>query len=195
MIDLEKLRTLYKFGKDLSLIDAEKLLKSATVESVNKKAFLFKQGSKDTKLYYLKKGLVRMFHIKENGEEITFNLLPEHSIIANFDFIGTQEPSKYYYETLEDCSVFCLDYHVFETIVSNNPKLQANRKFFLRRLIKQTVDRVESFVLLNPEERYQKFIKDFPDLTNRVPDKYIAQTLGVTPVSLSRIRKRIALKK
>ncbi|MBK8659738.1 MAG: hypothetical protein IPN22_12925 [Bacteroidetes bacterium] len=50
-------------------------------------------------------------------------------------------------------------------------------------------------MLLSPEERYLKFIQKYPDLLNRVPNKYIANVLGITPVSLSRIRKRISTKK
>jgi CRP-like cAMP-binding protein len=195
MIDLEKLKTLYKFGKEVTLSDAQEILKSAKSESIKKRTTLIEQGSKDTNIYYLRKGLVRMYHIKDNGEEITFNIISEHSIVANFDFIGTEQSSKFYYETLEDCSFFSLDYQVIDKIVSNNSKLESNRKFFLRKIIFDVKERLESFVLLNPEERYQKFIKDFPDLSNRVPDKYIANVLGVTPVSLSRIRKRIASKK
>ena len=195
MINIEKLRSIYRFSKELSIRDAQELLKSAKSESIRKKTTLFEQGSKDTKLYYLRKGLVRMYHVKDNGEEITFNLFPEHSLIANFEFIGMETASKFYYETIEDCSFFSLDYHVLENIVSKNPKLEANRKFFLRKVLKNSFERVQTFVLMNPEERYQKFIKDFPDLTNRVPDKYIAQILGITAVSLSRIRKRISTKK
>ena len=194
MIDLEKLKTLYKFGKEITLSDAQEILKSAKSESIKKKTTLFEQGSKDTKIYYVRKGLVRMYHIKDNGEEITFNLIPEHHVIANFDFVGTEQPSKFYYETLENSSFFCIDFQILDNIVSKNPKLESNRKFFLRKIIFQIKERLESFVLLNPAERYQKFIKDFPDLSNRVPDKYIANVLGITPVSLSRIRKRIASK-
>jgi hypothetical protein len=61
--------------------------------------------------------------------------------------------------------------------------------------LKQTFGRIDSFVLLSPEERYKKYIKDFPGIVNRAPDKHIANVLGITPVSLSRIRKRIASEK
>lgn len=192
MIDLEKLRILYKFGREITLNDAQDLLKSAKSESINKKTELFDQGSTDTKIYYLRTGLVRMYHVKENGEEITFNLIPEHNVVANFDFIGTGQPSKFFYETVEKCSFFSLDFKILDSIISSNPKLESNRKFFLRKIILEVKERLESFVLMNPEERYLKFINDFPDLSNRVPDKYIAHILGITPVSLSRIRKRIA---
>lgn len=81
-----------------------------------------------------------------------------------------------------------------QDLVARNPKLEANRKYVLQRLLKESMERVESFVLLTPEERYQRFVKDYPGITNRVQDKYIANVLGITPVSLSRIRKRIASK-
>jgi len=195
MIDIEKLRTLYKFSKELSLQDAQDLLKTAKSNSFKKKEIIFEEGSKDTQIYFLREGLVRMYHIKENGEEITFSLIPENNVVANFDFIATEKPSPFYYETLENCSFFRIDYQVLDNIVSKNANLEANRKYFLRKMIFKVKERLETFVLLNPEERYLKFIKDFPDLTNRVPDKYIANVLGITPVSLSRIRKRISSKK
>lgn len=195
MINIEKLRTLYKFSKELSLQDAQDLLKTAKSTSFKKKEIIFEEGSKDTQIYFLREGLVRMYHIKENGEEITFSLIPENNVVANFDFIATEKPSTFYYETLENCSFFRIDYQVLDNIVSKNANLEANRKYFLRKMIFKVKERLETFVLLNPEERYLKFIKDFPDLTNRVPDKYIANVLGITPVSLSRIRKRISSKK
>ena len=195
MIDIEKLRTLYKFSKELSLQDAQDFLKTAKSTSFKKKEIIFEEGSKDTQIYFLREGLVRMYHIKENGEEITFSLIPENNVVANFDFIATEKPSPFYYETLENCSFFRIDYQVLDNIVSKNANLEANRKYFLRKMIFKVKERLETFVLLNPEERYLKFIKDFPDLTNRVPDKYIANVLGITPVSLSRIRKRISSKK
>ena len=103
-------------------------------------------------------------------------------------------PSTFYYETLEKSHFFSIDYDVLESIFDRNPKLEKHRKLFLREVVKRSSDRVQSFVLMNAEERYLKFINDFPDLTNRVPDKYVAHILGITPVSLSRIRKRLAYK-
>ena len=195
MIDIEKLRMLYKFGKELSLQDAQDILRTAKSISFKNKEIIYEEGSKDTQVYFLHKGLVRMYYIKENGEEITFSLIPEHNVVANFDFIATEKPSKFYYETLENCSFFRIDYQVLDSILSKNAKLEANRKYFLRKIIFNVKERLETFVLMNPEERYLKFITDFPDLTNRVPDKYIANVLGITAVSLSRIRKRISSKR
>jgi CRP-like cAMP-binding protein len=142
----------------------------------------------------LRKGLVRMYHINEYGDEITFQLMPEHYVVANFDFIIQDKPSKYYFEALEKTSVFYADYKTIDDIASKYPKLESNRKFMLRKFLLEAKERLESFVLLTPEQRYVKYIEDFPDMYNRVPDKYIANVLGITPVSLSRIRKRISNK-
>ncbi len=64
-----------------------------------------------------------------------------------------------------------------------------------QRGMKQAFQRVESFVLLSPEERYLKYMQDYPSVINRAPDKYIANVLGITPVSLSRIKGRITAKR
>ena len=195
IVDFQKIKALYKFGKEVSFKDAQLLLKSAKIHSLKKRSILIEAGSTESRVYMIRKGLVREYHVNEEGEEITFRLIPEYNMVANVDYILNNEPSKFYVETLEDTTFFSMEYELLDAIVSKNPKLEANRKFLFRKVIRQAKDRMESFVLLSPEKRYLKFIKDYPGLTNRVQDKYIANVLGITPVSLSRIRKRIASKK
>jgi hypothetical protein len=57
------------------------------------------------------------------------------------------------------------------------------------------MEKVADFLLLSAEERYLKLVNEKPDIVNRVPNKYIATMLGITPVSLSRIRKRVATRR
>ena len=61
--------------------------------------------------------------------------------------------------------------------------------------MKAAYRRIDAFVMLSPEERYLQFVENNPDMINRVHNKYIANMLGITPVSLSRIRKRISRKR
>lgn len=191
MIDLNKIRKIYNLGKDIGLSDIQILFKSAKMKTYSKKEFLLEQGTTSTNVFYIRKGLVRMYHVNEYGDEITFQLMPEHHVVTNFDFIIQDKPSKYYFEALEKTSVLYTDYRTLDAIVSKYPKLESNRKYLLWKFLNEAKDRIESFVLLTPEQRYIKFTEDFPDMYNRVPDKYIAHVLGITPVSLSRIRKRI----
>jgi CRP-like cAMP-binding protein len=194
MVDLNRLKQIYKFGKELSLKDIQVLLKASKNGSFTKKELLINEGSKRNDVFYIKSGLVRCFNINGKGEEITLKLIPEHQVFANVDLILFSKASRFFYEALENTEVFFIDYDVLQDLVSRNPKLEANRKYVLQRLLKESMERVESFVLLTPEERYLRFVKDYPGITNRVQDKYIANVLGITPVSLSRIRKRIASK-
>ena len=195
MIDFSKIRSLYKLGKNLDLKDIQVLLSAAGKKSFSKGDYLFRQGSKSRMVYLVNKGLVRSFKINERGEEISIKVFSEHQIVANIHALMFDQGSEYDYECMEAVSAVCLDYDRLQQIIDKHPKLEKNRKYILQRLLKESFKRVESFVLLNPEERYLKFIEDNPGLMNRVPNKYIANILGITPVSLSRIRKRIAEKK
>mgnify|MGYP006275616145 CR=1 FL=1 len=128
-------------------------------------------------------------------EEVTFQLFPENHISGNIHTIFLKQPSSFFYEAIEPTKLYIIDYKTFSNI-SNTPKLgEFSRKFLGKRLVKQAFQRVESFVFLTPEERYLKYTKDNPNIINRAPDKYIAHILGITPTSLSRIRKRITSKK
>jgi len=195
MKGIHKIKKLLNLGKDISLKDISILIKASKSIHFEKGDILIDQNSKKNDVFFIKKGLVRCFHINDKGEEITFQLIPEYHLVSNAHFILLQEPSKFYYVALEPTSVFALNYEVIQTIISNNPKLESKRKVIFQRIMKQVFTRVESFVLLSPEERYLKYVKDFSNIVNRAPDKYIANVLGITPVSLSRIRKRISSKK
>ncbi len=195
MVDLEKLRQIYKFGKELSLEDAGIIMKSAKTQTFKKKEIIIQEGSLKTELFFVRSGLVRAYCINNKGDEITFGIIAENQILTNIDVILFDQPSRYYYECLEDTKTLSIDFEKVQNIIESNPKLERNRKYFARNAMKKMLQRLESFVLLNAEERYEDFIKKNPTLSNRVPDKYIAHVLGITPVSLSRIRARIVTKK
>ncbi|MCH2046446.1 MAG: Crp/Fnr family transcriptional regulator [Saprospiraceae bacterium] len=191
MINLEQLRKIYKFGRDIGVKDAYTLIASAKSVSFKKRDMLIEEGSQKNQIFYIRKGLVRQFCINDKGEEVTFALIPEYHMVVNADVLLFEQPSRFYYEALEPTKVFTMENEKLQSIISANPRLEANRKFALRKILKDAMYRVESLVLLSPEERYKQYLIDHPDMVNRVPDKYIANVLGITPVSLSRIRKRI----
>ena len=195
MIDFEQLRKVYQFGKDLSIKDIQAFFKAAENLSFKKKDILIQEGTQKNKFFYIRKGLVRCYYINDKGDEVTFRLIPEQHIVINSDLILFKKPSKFYYQAIESTKTYAIDYDILQSIIASNGKYESNRKFVYQELLRQAQQRIESFVLHTPEERYELYLKDFPNIVNRVPDKYIANVLGITPVSLSRIRKRIASKK
>lgn len=191
MVDLKKIKELYNFSKQLSLSDAHELISTAKSKSFTKKEMIIQEGSQNNTLYFVRRGIIRKFYINEKGEEITFGLIPENYIVANVDVILFDQSSRFYYEAIEKTKTFSIDYDVMQKIFESNPKLESNRKNFFQQIVREAHLRIEGFVLHTPEERYIKFIEKYPEINNRVPDKYIANVLGITPVSLSRIRARI----
>ena len=195
MINFEQLKKIYQIGRDLQFSDAQKILSVAKSKTYAANEYLIQEGSLRREVFYIKKGLVRSFAINEKGDEITLSLFWEHHLVVSPDIILFNQASRFYFQALELTEVLYLNYDVLQNIVESNPKLEKNRKFIFQRALKETQKRIESFVLYSPEERYIRYVAENPDIVNRVPNKYIANVLGITPVSLSRIRKRIASKK
>lgn len=192
MFDLQRIRALYQIGKELNWKEAKRLYNEAKREVLPAGEYILEAGSLTRNVFAIQKGLVRSFLLKENGDEITFTLFAEHQFFANWDHLFFDRPSRYYFQTLEPTIFYHLDYDRLQEILSRNPNLEQHRKFILQHILKQSLSRMETFVLLSPAERYQAFVAENPQLEQRVMDKYIASILGITPVSLSRIRKRLA---
>jgi len=178
--------------KGLDLKDVYDIYKLSKTRTLAAGDIYIDLGSVHEKLAYIKKGLIRAYHLQPNGEDITLLLRWENQFIASHDNIILQQPSRFVYHALEDTVILEFDYSKAQQLLDNNPRLSATRSSFLLTMLADSMERVEGFVLLSPLERYLQLVKEKPDIINRVPDKYLATLLGITPVSLSRIRKRIA---
>lgn len=180
----------------MKLKNLYKLIRNSKIKSFDKEDAIIAVNSKEKNIFFIRKGIVRSYIINEKGEEVTFQVYAETNIFTNVHSILFNEPSKFTYQAIEATKVYIIDYDLFLEITSKNPNLlELNRTYFGKRIIKRAFQRSESFVFLSPEERYKKFVKDNPNIVNRIPDMYIANIIGITPVSLSRIRSRIVSKK
>jgi CRP-like cAMP-binding protein len=192
MLNQEEINFYLSIFKGLELKDMYDLFKLAHTRKIAAGEVYIHEQSAYQKLAYIKKGLIRAYYLKVNGDEITLMLRWENQFIASHDTIIFNKPSRFIYQALEDTVVMEIDYGKAQHILDNNPKLSATRNNFILNMLAESMNRVESFVLLNPEERYLQLVHEKPDIVNRVPNKFLATLLGITPVSLSRIRKRIA---
>ena len=195
MIDFNKLKTLYKLGRNIGLEDVKMLLDASEKKNYEPGDIVIKEGSFNKRIYFINRGLVRAYVINDKGDEVTTGLRKEHQLFLSPDVVLFREASRHSFECLEASQVFSLNHEVLDRLVSQNPKLEANRKYITRTIIKEAFNRIDSFILRSPEERYLDFIDKNSDLMHRVPNKYIANVLGITEVSLSRIRRRIADRK
>ena len=155
-----------------------------------KKTILLEIGKVSDEVFYLINGCIRLFCEKE-GEELSTYFFTENMFAGSYDSFLSRKPSKVAIETLEECEVFVLSHEAQETLYRVFPKMNE----FIRKAIEHRFvllhDLFISYLLNSPEERYLMLQKDRPELLQRIPQHQIASFLGITPVSLSRIRNRI----
>lgn len=195
MIDLQAIKAFYQIDRKLDFEDVRQILEAAENRHYRAGENIIPEGSLRKELHFIQKGLVRSFAINNKGEEITTAIYWEHLVVASPDILLFQQASRFTFQAMEDCDVWSIDYDLMQNLLSKNTNLLESRKFILQNMLRMALSRIETFVLMNPEERYLDLIAKHPDLNDRVPNKYLANILGITPVSLSRIRKRISEKK
>jgi CRP-like cAMP-binding protein len=171
------------------------LLQFATSKVIAASEIYIPEGKIFKKIIYIKKGILRIFFVTASGEEKTFFFRWEGQIAAIPECIFDNQPTRQTWQALEDCELMEIDFDIVEKLSENNISLIKIRLGFAEKMFLDALKRVESFILDKPEERYQKLIIQKPEIIKRVADKHIASFIGVTPVSLSRIRKRLASQK
>jgi len=173
------------------LYDIEPLYAISRLITLEANEIYISKGDLGKRLAFIEKGVMRAYTHKENADEVTLFLRWEGQFIASHDTILHHRPSRFIYRALEPSILMEIDYDELEGMLKLHPDLEPLRNFFLMRMLSETLQVMESFVLQSPEERYRELVTERAQLVNRVADKYIASMLGITPVSLSRIRKRM----
>lgn len=123
--------------------------------------------------------------VNEKGEEITNRLRYENQVMSCYEIDLLNEPSRFNLQALEPTELIVMEVKTMQQIVHGNPKLEPGLRFFMNSSLVQALTVVDDFMLLSPEQRYLKFVKEHPELLNRVPNKYIANVLGITPQSIT----------
>ncbi|MCF1715291.1 Crp/Fnr family transcriptional regulator [Flavihumibacter sp. RY-1] len=161
-----------------------------SVRQVPKKFTLIQNGKIARELYFINKGLLRLYYSKDT-EDITAFIFREHLFASSYDSFLRQAPSIQGLDTLEDSELLVITYDDLNTLYKKVPRMETlARKIAEQRFI-NAQQILSSYILDSPEERWKKFEAINGDLLLRVPHHMIASFLGITPVSLSRIRKRL----
>lgn len=156
---------------------------------VNKKTLLVKSGQICKEIYFINKGLLRLFYDKEDLE-ITAFIFKEGLFATSYDSFLKQSPGIQNLEAIEDSELLVISFDELNKLYEEIPAMHIfTRKMAEQRFI-NAQNILSSFILDSPETRYYKFEKEHPDLLLRVPHHLIASFLGITPVSMSRIRAR-----
>lgn len=143
------------------------------------------------KSYRIVSGALRMYYIDNEGKDISFQFFFENQLVLSFESFYLARESKFYIESLEETELMSISKSDFEKLLNEFPEINRYVTEFVCNRFFNYTNVFLSQIKNSPEERYLELIKDNPKILERVPQHYIASYLGITPVSLSRIRSRI----
>lgn len=179
-------------GADKSIID--QLLSHCAIRQYKKGDFLLRQGEKCEYSFFVENGLLRQFSIDDKGKEHIIQFAPENWFMSDRESVYFNQPSTYFIQALEYTTVFLVAETLLLELAKTDAAFLAFNNKLLHNHIRHLQRRITQLQSATAEERYLYFTKIYPDLTLRVPQILIASYLGITPESLSRVRKELARK-
>jgi CRP-like cAMP-binding protein len=163
------------------------LFKEKTVAA---KTILLHEGDVSKYGYFIKEGCIRLW-FNNKGKDITFQFFFENEGVSSIESFRSGEPSLFSIETIEPSTIYMISKSNFEKIFTENPAYNAMVQDTIYKRLSHYSRLFMSYIKNTPEERYMELLKNSPYLIKRVPQHYIASYLGITSVSLSRIRNRV----
>jgi CRP-like cAMP-binding protein len=164
-----------------------KLLKE---KQIPKKEYLLRAGHICQNIYFIGKGLLRCFYIKEEHEVCSW-FMKEGDVIVSVESFFAQKKSYESIQALEDCLVYYIGYDELQFIYHHYPEFNFISRVLLQKYYMLSEQRLYSIRMQRSQERYDYLLEHFPDLILRVPAKYLASYLGITEVTMSKIRGRM----
>jgi CRP-like cAMP-binding protein len=158
-------------------------------QEIPSKTILLEEGKISKTMFFIEKGCLRTW-VNVNGKEITTQFFFEGDKISSIESFRTKQPSLYTIESLEPCVLQTISQKDFQSILESSPEIREEIQEHLYKRLVQSQKLFFSFLKNTPQQRYQELIEKQPQIIQRVPQHYIASYLGITSVSLSRIRNR-----
>jgi CRP/FNR family transcriptional regulator, anaerobic regulatory protein len=181
------LARLYPLNEEIK----ECLTAVTVIKDYPKKSLLLQEGQTAHYAYFVLKGLARAYHITD-GKEITTRFMDEGFIITSWLSFYTQKPGDEFIETMEDSILGCIHYDQIQKMYRDIAEFNIIGRKLAEYFFFLSEQRTKMLRKHTTEERYRFFLKQHPDLLQRIPLKYIATYLGMNEETLSRVRNKAA---
>jgi len=175
---------------NLSLKDIDAFLGITTYHNLNNEIVL-DIDDKSKKAFLILKGTVRGYIVSNDGIEKNIMIRSEGIFIADVRRLFNDEPQKFTFKSIGEVHILLFNYNDFETLANNNLNIMQLYLNILKEAVVRLMYRVESLTTMTNEESYLDIIKLNPNFLKKIYSKHLANYLGITNVSLSRIMKRI----
>jgi CRP-like cAMP-binding protein len=175
--------------EEMQLIQSVSILKK-----MRKRQYLLQGGDISRHMSFIAKGFMRLYRVSDDGTEHVLRFAPENYWISDRESYTTGLPTKYNIDALEDSVLITWTKENWTELKQKIPALVTLEEQLLARSFNVNQNRINDTISLTAEEKYQKFLKIYPDIFNRVPLHMVASYLGVTRETLSRIRHQFTNK-
>ncbi len=172
----------------------DQLLAISQYRVLSNKEILIRSGQRSRQVFFTLQGMIRGYFINQKGEEKNIFLRPEHTITGAPESLFRNEPTRYNFESILESHLLLFELDAYLDLAQKYPSLYKVYIAGLQENIQTLIGRVEALIDRSPEERYQELIQRSPQFFQKAFHKHIANYLGITPVSLSRIIKRMQSK-
>ncbi|UTW65315.1 Crp/Fnr family transcriptional regulator [bacterium SCSIO 12643] len=171
--------------QDLDLID-----KYFTSKTLKKRELLIEEGKVCQFLAFISKGSIRHYHILD-GNEKTCDISFENQWVTDFKSFTNRISGSMNLQAMEDTVVFCISRDHLESLYQESQAFETFGRIMTEQVAHRATEIAMSLSANKPEQRYLDLIENRPDMFQRIPQKYIANFIGISPESLSRIQKRV----
>jgi CRP-like cAMP-binding protein len=159
---------------------------------LKRKEFLLKPGEISKTENFINKGCLRTYTVDANGFEHILMFAIEDWWTGDLHSFLTQSPATYFVEALEETEVIQYTKENLDRLLVEVPKFERFYRIMLQKSLISLHQRISQNLALPAEERYLNFTKKYPQLQERLSQKQVAAYLGITPIFLSMLRKKLA---
>jgi CRP-like cAMP-binding protein len=153
------------------------------------KTTLLREGEVARQAYYIHQGCLRLW-FNDNGKEITFQFFFENQGVSSMESFRTGRASLFNLETIEPCTLLIITKTDFQKMLAEAPGFKETIEENIYQRLEHYFALFLSRIRDTPQQRYHRLLAEHPEIVRRIPQHLIASYLGITPVSLSRIRAR-----
>ncbi len=191
MLQKELISSIRPYFPDLSDYEFQSLVEISEFQAFNNKTIILNTGNKSKKAFLVLQGCVRGFVVDQNGDEKNILLRSKGIFVGDADALFTDQPQKLTIMSMDETKVLLFSIESFEKLADEHKGIQKLYMNSLKEAILRLTYRVNSMITMNSEERYLDLLERNPDFLKGAYDKYVANYLGITAVSFSRIKKKL----
>ncbi len=158
-------------------------------KKLSRKDYLVKAGQVCGNIFFVEKGLLRSYYSK-SSKEISSGFMKEGDICIAVESFFTQKPSQESIQALEDCIVYYISYEELQRIYRDFGEFNVISRKLLERCQVSSVQRMTAMWMQKAKDKYSWLARQAPELSQRVPAKYLASYLGITEGMLSKIKSK-----